>query len=178
MADQAERPTTAIKSIPEKFWDFSSQIYDRPGVAPLCLVLQDRYGFDVNIILLCVWLAREDDAVLDAASIGRLEEAADAPNRQFVRPVRAARRWLKSRIAAGTCDATDASAYEALKVVELHGERLVQSSLIAGLPSESDRTAPTPEEAARSSLENYQMLHQTDSSVSVQFDELVSLVFR
>ena len=34
------------------FWDFSVGTYRRPGVADACLSLQDRYGLDVNVLLL------------------------------------------------------------------------------------------------------------------------------
>ena len=45
-------------SIPsaEQFWQFSEQHYARPGVADVCLQLQDDYGANVNLLLLLVML--------------------------------------------------------------------------------------------------------------------------
>jgi uncharacterized protein (TIGR02444 family) len=40
----------------EKFWDFSLEIYAAPGVKEACLEAQDRYGADVNLLLLLLWL--------------------------------------------------------------------------------------------------------------------------
>ena len=55
------------------FWRFSLQFYALPGVAPACLVLQDKGGADVNLLLFLLFLAetgrqvtRDDVARLDA----------------------------------------------------------------------------------------------------------------
>jgi uncharacterized protein (TIGR02444 family) len=40
------------------FWDWSSEVYARPGIAETCLALQDRHGADVNLLLWSLWLAR------------------------------------------------------------------------------------------------------------------------
>ena len=40
----------------EAFWRFSLVFYERPGVADALIALQDRGGFDVNLILFALWL--------------------------------------------------------------------------------------------------------------------------
>ncbi|HEX6103216.1 MAG TPA: TIGR02444 family protein, partial [Alphaproteobacteria bacterium] len=40
------------------FWSFSVALYGRPGVAPACLALQDRFGCDVNLLLFAIWAGR------------------------------------------------------------------------------------------------------------------------
>ena len=37
------------------FWQFSLGFYDQPSVASQCLDLQNEFGLDVNILLLCIW---------------------------------------------------------------------------------------------------------------------------
>ena len=44
------------------FWSFSTEFYGRTGVAPACLVLQDRFGCDVNLLLFALWAARRGAA--------------------------------------------------------------------------------------------------------------------
>jgi len=41
------------------FWDYSIALYALEGVAPACLILQDRYGFDVNLVLFCLWYGQQ-----------------------------------------------------------------------------------------------------------------------
>lgn len=75
---------------------FAVATYQRPGVAPACLLLQDRLGVDVTVLL---------HAMHIAASRGRFAgidelEAADgrvaAWRAQVVQPLRTLRRHLKS----------------------------------------------------------------------------------
>jgi uncharacterized protein (TIGR02444 family) len=40
----------------EAFWCFSLAFYERPGVADALIALQDRDGFDVNLVLFALWL--------------------------------------------------------------------------------------------------------------------------
>jgi uncharacterized protein (TIGR02444 family) len=40
----------------EAFWRFSLAFYERPGVADALIALQDREGFDVNLVLFALWL--------------------------------------------------------------------------------------------------------------------------
>ena len=40
----------------EAFWRFSLAFYERPGVPDALIALQDRDGFDVNLILFALWL--------------------------------------------------------------------------------------------------------------------------
>lgn len=48
------------------FWDWSLEKYDHDDVKTACLDLQDRSGFNVNILLWCCWLAQESR---DASSL-------------------------------------------------------------------------------------------------------------
>lgn len=84
----------------DPFWDYSLELYGRPGVEAACLELQQRHGIDVNLVLLCLWLALRGTA-LDGETLARLCHAADRWQIEVARPLRALRRRLKARIADG-----------------------------------------------------------------------------
>lgn len=75
------------------FWEFSLEFHARPGVAPLCLALQDAHGVDVNIALLCCWLGEP----MDAAALAEADACVAEWRAEVVRPLRGVRRWLKGR---------------------------------------------------------------------------------
>lgn len=83
-------------------WRFSLDFYGRAGVEGDCLALQDRFGLDVNIVLLCCWLG-VCGRRLDVAAIAAIE--ADRAFRDWreevIRPLRAVRRGLKSMSVEG-----------------------------------------------------------------------------
>lgn len=110
------------------FWDYSLAVYGKPGVADACIVLQDGYGIDVNILLFVCWLATVRDAPVEADEIRRaIDHTADWRDR-VVRPLRSVRRWLKEDV-----DGVPAESAESLrggvKKLELESERLQQEML-------------------------------------------------
>ena len=77
------------------FWSFSLELYGRPGVAPACLALQDRFGCDVNLALFSLWAARCGKA-LGADEFERLDAAVKPWRTRIVEPIRSLRRSLKT----------------------------------------------------------------------------------
>jgi uncharacterized protein (TIGR02444 family) len=74
---------------------FAVDLYQAPGIAPLCLELQDSQGFDIPLLLFLCWhgycVGEPDEPMLtQAISVSRQWTA------QVVNPLRAARRWLKA----------------------------------------------------------------------------------
>jgi uncharacterized protein (TIGR02444 family) len=125
---------TAVPGTP--FWDYSLAVYERPGVAPACLALQDRHGLDVNILLFCCW-AGQSGRALSAAEFDGLMAAVGPWHQGVVKPLRAVRRWLKGREDAG------AQALRArIKVDELEAERLEQALLAETLPPGPGEASP------------------------------------
>ena len=59
-------------SSPEPFWDYSLALYGRPGVEACCLRLQDRLGVDVNLLLLCCWLAARGHDTIGEDAVGEI----------------------------------------------------------------------------------------------------------
>jgi uncharacterized protein (TIGR02444 family) len=125
-------------------WRFSLDRYARPGVAPLCLRLQERHGADVNLLLLALWLASEGRAVRQSDGPGALVAAW---HEQTVRPLRLLRQTVKG----WHLDGVPASRVEAfrryIKAAELEAEHLEQEVLQVW----ADRRGP-PSGARREAL--------------------------
>lgn len=123
----------------EAFWQFSLTVYVRPGASDACLGLQDRLGLDVNILLFCCWAGSQGHA-LSAEETESLRATAGPWHDEVVRPLRAARRWLKGRetLAAGAAGALRVD----IKAKELEAERIEQHLLAEALPF--DAGAPDP----------------------------------
>ena len=119
----------------ERFWEFSNRVYRLPGVAESCLLLQDEHGADVNVVLWCCWtgttIGRISGETLDHAL-----ELSDRWSGGVVKPLRAARRWLKEH--DGESELRDR-----VKADELEAERIQQlrlEALVGGLAT--DRPGP------------------------------------
>lgn len=122
------------------FWRWSLETYARPGVEPLLLALQDRFGFDVNLTLWCCWRALGPEP-LDAATIEQAQARIADWTAGVVAPLRAVRRRLKSD------EAAPAGLRERIKQAELDAERHVQD-LLAGLAAGGVSLAQHDESAA------------------------------
>jgi uncharacterized protein (TIGR02444 family) len=134
------------------FWSFSRDLYGRPGVAPACLALQDRFGCDVNLLLLAIFAARCGVA-LNGEEFARLDAAVAPWRSRVVEPIRALRRLLKAD-ALGVAPERAEACRQALLKAELEGERAAQELLArtARLPppaGEPDR------DRARANLDAY-----------------------
>lgn len=148
------------------FWSFSVELYGRPGVAPACLALQDRFGCDVNLLLFALWAARNGVA-LGAADFARLDAAVAPWRASVVEPIRALRRRLK----AETLDADPGLAEacrQALLKAELEAERAAQELLARTLAVEAAATGEMDRNRARANLENYLAWLGLDSAIARQ----------
>ena len=68
--------------------------YERPGVEPLALALQDRHGLNVNMLLWCLWCGayfREPGELVIRKAIDQTHRW----NHEVTKPLRAARTALK-----------------------------------------------------------------------------------
>jgi uncharacterized protein (TIGR02444 family) len=111
------------------FWRFSLAIYAQPGVAPACLVLQDRHGCDVNLALYCCWLGVSGRGRLDRDSLAAADRVVAGWRQGVVENFRAARRAIKS---AAVPDSD--GIYAKAKAIELEAERLLQRLLVESAP--------------------------------------------
>jgi uncharacterized protein (TIGR02444 family) len=104
------------------FWQFSLRVYCAPGVQDDCLAVQERYGVDVNAMLLCAWLAAERRIALTPSEIEQCRNATAEWNERAVKPLRAARRTMKG-LAGGE------SLRKRVKELELEAEQTEQAAL-------------------------------------------------
>jgi len=78
------------------FWAFTLAVYQKEGVSPACIALQDRLGLDVNFLLLCLYTGTHGRE-LTADDFARLEERVGPWRKNVLHPLRAVRRWLKEQ---------------------------------------------------------------------------------
>ena len=108
-------------------WSFSLEVYANGAVQDACLNLQDRHGLDVNILLLCCWLAlrhkRIDGAEFDVVLAHTTEWQCNV-----VVPLRKIRRHIKSGV--GLIPNGDSEVLRVrIKSLELEAERIEQQQL-------------------------------------------------
>lgn len=109
-----------------RLWQWALEVYARPSVAEACLSLQDRHGQNVPYLLWAAWRASEGrDA--DAGVAADLVRRWDA---EVGSPLRAVRRAIKPAWPAIDDDARE-DFCNAVKAVELNGEKLLMESLEA-----------------------------------------------
>lgn len=118
-----------------KLWDFSLTLYPQPGVAEACLTLQNRYGFDVNLLLYRLWLA-QGGSCLSVEQQRQAETLCAEWNASVVHPLRALRTAMKEWPQSGTlAPFSQREDFEALrsgiKKAELEAERRQQLVLEA-----------------------------------------------
>ena len=124
------------------FWNFSLQLYRKPGVGQACVALQDGLGLNVNLLLFCCWHGSENRA-LPEEDIRRAMTEAEGWQRDVIQPLRAVRRRLKAGVApvsAAECEALRRKVND----LELEGERIAQGTLEA---------LPAPAAGRRSAVE-------------------------
>lgn len=110
------------------FWDFSLLHYDTPGVADICLGLQDRCGLSVNILLYGLWLASRGRVL--GLDIVERNEALRQCHEQVLAPLRSARYGMK-RIGMNV---GQPKLYFNLKQAELKVEKVEQKLLFRMAP--------------------------------------------
>jgi uncharacterized protein (TIGR02444 family) len=115
------------------FWDWSLDRYPRAKVA--LLALQDRRGFNINLLLWCVWRAEVGES-LDETRLRAAIDAIEAWHGAITKPLRAARRRLAEFGEDGGQLKPRAQALEleAERIEHAILERLTAVASAAGLP--------------------------------------------
>lgn len=122
------------------FWRFSLAVYSNKNVAAECLALQDTFGADVNLILFCAWRGLQR-ALLAETDLEKVSGAILEWHRAVVRPLRNARKAIKTMTAALPADAADLR--KQIAAIEIRAEQIEQAMLYArhreaGAPSALD----------------------------------------
>lgn len=123
------------------FWDFSLQQYARPGVAEVCLQLQDQHAVNVNLLLWCVWLERRG-LVLNQERLGEAQQRIQAWDEHYVIPLRQLRRRMKTEF--GVEDADIEQLRRQIKQAELLAEKQVQKELESVAENWRDTVSDAP----------------------------------
>ena len=134
-----------------EFWRFSLAIYGRAGVPPACLVLQDQFGRDVNVMLYCCWLGASGRGRLTRSALDDADRAVTPWRLEVVEKFRAARRAIKAAAVPGS-----EALYAKAKAIELEAERALQGCLVEFAPPvDPSRAAPERLDAALANLKLY-----------------------
>jgi uncharacterized protein (TIGR02444 family) len=117
----------------EALWRFALAVYQKPGVSDACLLLQDRYGCNVTLLLFAAWAGAEQGVVLRADEMAVALEAVGAWHGEVVEPLRAVRRRLKHGPAPAP-DETTGKLRARLQAIEIEAERIELETLAGFLP--------------------------------------------
>lgn len=109
-----------------RLWDWALEAYARQPVAEACLLLQDAHGQNVPYLLWAAWMAGEG-RMADLKDAAKMMRAWDA---EVGAPLRRVRRALKPA-RPPVDEALKEALRDAVKAVELKGERVLMESLEA-----------------------------------------------
>jgi len=135
------------------FWRFSLWVYAAPGVADECLLMQDRYGVDVNVLLFCAWVAVDRGVVLAPGDVEACKRHVAEWRQRAVEPLRAARRALKGLSGAEQIRVQ-------VKSLELEAEKLQHGMLFVFASQRWPQSGGAkPAHALRANLDAFLQMH-------------------
>jgi uncharacterized protein (TIGR02444 family) len=151
---RSDEKKPSVNQCAAAFWTFSAALYDKPGIAPALIRLQDRNGLDVNLLLLCCFAGARGLGALTKAELARADRAVRAWREGVVQPLRTVRRALKlPPLAAG--DTADGELRRQVMGAELLGEAREQAILSAWLEGRRKPGSDTPAADVTLSLQRY-----------------------
>jgi uncharacterized protein (TIGR02444 family) len=109
-------------------WSFAVDLYQRPGVATACLLIQDVIGADISLIQIVVFAAKIRRIGLQQADLENLDNAIAAWRREVIWPLRAVRRRIKSGPEPAPVAATEALTQH-IKIAEIQAEQIELAAL-------------------------------------------------
>ena len=132
------------------FPEYSIALYGRETVEESCLRLQDEYGLDVNAVLFCYWFGARH-GVIGEDLWTRIDEISRQWQSRLIRPLREARRWLKSP--GFEPDQEQRELRERIKADEIAAELLQQRMMQEACAGYVDSAPAEAAEAARRNAE-------------------------
>lgn len=124
-ADPTQQPANAVLPDKTELWRWSLLFY--PDVKNTCLAWQDQYGLNVNLLLLLLYLQRQQ-LLCSSEQIELLHQSLTA-QQQFTLPLR----QLRRRLPASLNEQAAQQMKQALLQAELCSEQLEQQQLLATL---------------------------------------------
>ena len=139
---------------PGAFWEFSLAFYAREPVGAACLSLQNRRGADVNILLLCCWLATLKLTVGEAGLKSAAEAVVDWRH-NVLEPLRGVRRNVMDA-PMEIAQAERRAIKDAVLAAELDSEHAAQARMVAVVAGDVDAAeVGTIHSIASNMLETY-----------------------
>jgi uncharacterized protein (TIGR02444 family) len=133
----------------EALWAYCLALYARSEVEEACLTLQNSYGFDVMIVLFCIYAGHLGQRI-DPVTLERATQIGREWGQEIVSPMRLVRRRLKSPPIG--VDAHDAYRLRSrLAALEQDAERIQHEQLFKLLSGRSTASSA----AARFNLTSY-----------------------
>lgn len=123
-------------------WTFALELYGREGIQAAFLHLQDRFGVDVNVLLICLYGASRLGVGITTREVTLLDESVATWRAEIVEPLRSVRRGLKSGAWPAPRAATE-GVRDIVKRAELRAEQIEQAVLAGRL----DTLAASPPHA-------------------------------
>ena len=161
-------------------WEFSLKLYAEPGVAASCLSLQNQHGFDVNLVLFCIWYGFRHGELTDDLLKTALE-ASNSWRETVVQPLRRLRTRLKRALTESAYSSSSeiSALKERIEIAELDAERIQQQELEKLIvPSiKRDTSYVRGERSSRRNLDKLaaSLGHRLDDAFSGHFDSLVKV---
>ncbi|GAA5236142.1 TIGR02444 family protein [Verticiella sediminum] len=118
-------------------WRYALDVYARPGVAPACLLLQDRLGVDVTVLLHLAYAASTRGNPADEDRLAAADATVRSWRDSVIAPLRAARRAILRD------DPATSSLRDRVKDAELQAERHALALLGESLASADPVAAPS-----------------------------------
>lgn len=109
-------------------WAWALAVYGRPGVSDACVRLQDRFGVDVNVLLVALHAGLAMGRSVTPEAVADADARVETLRRQVIQPLRSVRRHLKG---APYGDLTE-MVRNRVKASELLAEQMEQA-LLAGI---------------------------------------------
>jgi uncharacterized protein (TIGR02444 family) len=131
---------TAPVEMDSPLWRFSLAVYRGAGVQEECLSVQERFGVDVNLLMLCAYVGAVEGAVLSTSDIADALEASGAWHGNAVKALRQVRRTMKPW---GAGEGAFSRVVEALRTkvkgAELEAEQIEQAMMWDWLRAQSEQ---------------------------------------
>jgi uncharacterized protein (TIGR02444 family) len=125
MNSDSNRPSAA-----DELWSFSLAFYSRPDAAEALLLLQDKAGLDVNLMLFALWLGVSGRGRVGQDLIAAAQRSVASIRTDLIAPLRALRRRLK------TAAEPDIQLLRGrVKTIEIEAERAAQRRLAKLAPA-------------------------------------------
>ena len=141
--------SSAAVEMESPLWRVSLAVYRGAGVQDECLAVQERYGIDVNLLMLVAYVGAIEGAELSAGDVSDALATTGAWHADVVRVLRQARRSLKPLSEAGAWAPVVAPLRLKVKAAELESEQIEQAMLWAWLRA---RNATWPRREPRAAL--------------------------